>query len=239
MKKIACWSGPRNISTALMRSWSSRNDTFVSDEPFYAYYLKEKKLKHPMHEEIINHYPNNYDAVVNSITGKIPQSKKIWYQKHMAHHLTSLEDIEWIKDFHSCFLIRHPKDVINSYIKKNTLNHIDDLGYPQQYKIMEYLDSLGENFVVIDSTLLLNNPKKILSKWCKSLDIEFDISMLKWEIGNHPQDGIWWKHWYDNVITTTHFQNFSGNQHELNQKYKAIYCEALDYYKELCYFCIK
>tara|TARA_B100001146_G_scaffold199639_1_gene189825 strand:- start:962 stop:1219 length:258 start_codon:yes stop_codon:yes gene_type:complete len=82
--KIACWSGPRNISTALMRSWSSRIDTFVSDEPFYAYYLKEKKLKHPMYEEIINHYPNTYDAVVNSITGEIPQSKKygtknIWH----------------------------------------------------------------------------------------------------------------------------------------------------------------
>ena len=119
--KIACWSGPRNISTALMRSWSSRIDAFVSDEPFYAYYLKEKKLKHPMYEEIINHYPNTYDKAVNSITGEIPQSKKIWYQKHMAHHLINLEDIEWIKSFHNCFLIRHPKDVISSYIKKKQI----------------------------------------------------------------------------------------------------------------------
>ena len=82
--RIACWSGPRNISTALMRSWSSRNDTFVSDEPFYAYYLKETRLNHPMAEEIIDYYPNTYNQVVNSLNGKIPESKKIWYQKHMA-----------------------------------------------------------------------------------------------------------------------------------------------------------
>ena len=237
--KIACWSGPRNISTALMRSWSSREDLFISDEPFYAYYLKEQQLKHPMYQEIIDHYPNKYGDVVADLTSEIPFGKKHWYQKHMAHHLINLNNIHWIKSFQNCILIRHPKDVINSYVKKNILKNVDELGYPQQYKIINYLDSIGKKFIVIDSNILLNNPEKILSKWCSSIDLEFDISMLKWEIGNHPQDGIWWKHWYDNVITTTHFQNFSGNQHELNQKYKAIYCEALDYYKELCYFCIK
>ena len=162
--KIACWSGPRNISTALMRSWSSRDDTFVTDEPFYAYYLKEKKLKHPMHEEIINYYPNSYDSVVNAITKEIPQSKNIWYQKHMAHHLINLENIEWIKDFHNSFLIRHPKDVISSYIKKNKLNHISELGYPQQYELIKYLRKFKKNILVIDvSTLLLISSKFFLS----------------------------------------------------------------------------
>jgi hypothetical protein len=154
----------------------------------------------------------------------------------MAHHLIDLNNINWIKNFENCILIRHPKDVINSYVKKNTLNHVDELGYSQQYKIMRYLDSIGKKFIVIDSTILLNNPKKILSQWCSSIDLEFDNSMLKWEKGNHPQDGIWWKHWYDNVITTTHFQKFSANQHELDQQYKAIYDEALDYYNKLYYF---
>ena len=234
--RIACWSGPRNISTALMRSWSSREDSFVSDEPFYAYYLKERQLKHPMYREIIDHYPNKYNDVVRGLTSGIPNGKKIWYQKHMAHHLIDLSNIDWIKNFENCILIRHPKDVINSYVKKNTLNNIDELGYPQQYKIIKYLDSIGKKFIIIDSNILLNNPEKILSQWCNSIDLEFDISMLQWEKGNHPQDGIWWKHWYDNVITTTHFQKFSKNQNELDQKYQSIYDEALDYYNKLYYF---
>ena len=234
--RIACWSGPRNISTALMRSWSSRNDSFVSDEPFYAYYLREKQLKHPMYKEIIGYYPNTYDDVVTSLTSEIPNDKEHWYQKHMAHHLIDLNNISWIKNFENCILIRHPKDVINSYIKKNTLNHVDELGYPQQYKIMRYLDSIGKKFIVIDSNILLNNPEKILSQWCSSINLEFDISMLKWQKGNHPQDGIWWKHWYDNVITTTHFQKFSANQSQLDKKYQSIYDEALDYYNKLYYF---
>ena len=234
--RIACWSGPRNISTALMRSWSSRNDTFVSDEPLYAYYLKERQLKHPMYKEIIKHYPNTYDDIVLNLNSKIPNEKKHWYQKHMAHHLIDWNNIDWVKNFENCFLIRHPKDVINSYIKKNTLSHVDELGYPQQYKIMSYLDSIGKKFIVIDSNILLNNPEKILSQWCSSINLEFDISMLKWQKGNHPQDGIWWKHWYDNVITTTHFQKFSANQSQLDKKYQSIYDEALDYYNKLYYF---
>tara|TARA_B100001250_G_scaffold48433_1_gene37878 strand:- start:105 stop:821 length:717 start_codon:yes stop_codon:yes gene_type:complete len=234
--KIACWSGPRNISTALMRSWSSRSDIFVSDEPFYAYYLKEKKLKHPMYQEIIDYYPNQSKDVVKNLTSTIPDKKKIWYQKHMAHHLIDLNNIDWIKNFENCILIRHPKDVIKSYVKKNNLNHVDELGYPQQYKIMRYLGRIGKKFIVIDSNILLNNPEKILSQWCNSINLEFDISMLRWEKGNYPQDGIWWKHWYDNVITTTHFQKFPSNEQQLDQKYQPIYDEALDYYNKLYYF---
>ena len=234
--RIACWSGPRNISTALMRSWSSRNDTFISDEPFYAYYLKKQQLKHPMYKEIIEHYPNKYEDVITNLTSEIPNGKKYWYQKHMAHHLIDLNNIDWIKNFENCILIRHPKDVINSYVKKNTLNHVNELGYPQQYKIIKYLDSIGKKFIVIDSNILLNNPEKILLKWCSSINLEFDIAMLKWHKGNHSQDGIWWKHWYDNVITTTHFQKFSANQSQLDKKYQSIYDEALDYYNKLYYF---
>jgi len=234
--RIACWSGPRNISTALMRSWSSRNDSFVSDEPFYAYYLREQQLQHPMSRKIIEYYPNTYDEVVTNLISEIPDDKEHWYQKHMAHHLIDLNNIDWIKNFENCILIRHPRDVISSYVKKNTLNHVDELGYPQQYKIMRYLDSIGKKLIVIDSNILLDNPEKILSQWCNSINLEFDISMLKWEKGNHPQDGIWWKHWYDNVITTTHFQKFSANKSELDKKYQSIYDEALEYYNKLYYF---
>lgn len=237
--RIACWSGPRNISTALMRSWSSRNDSFVSDEPFYAYYLREQQLKHPMYKEIIEYYPNTYDKVVTNLMSEIPNNKKYWYQKHMAHHLIDLNNIDWIKNFENCFLIRHPREVISSYVKKNTLNHLDELGYPQQYKIMRYLDNIGKKFIVIDSNILLDNPEKILSQWCRSINVEFDISMLKWKKGNHPQDGIWSKHWYDNVIKTTHFQKFYKKNNELDKKYLSIYDEALDYYNKLYYFALR
>ena len=237
--KIACWSGPRNISTALMRSWSSRMDTFVSDEPFYAYYLKEKKLKHPMYKEIINHYPNTYDKAVNSITGEIPQSKKIWYQKHMAHHLINLDDIEWIKGFHNCFLIRHPKDVINSYIRKNQLNHVDELGYPQEWKLIEYLKKNEKNILVIDSSILLKDPRNVLNQWCRKLNIDFDTRMLTWKKGSYPTDGIWWEHWYNNVINTNQFESFNNKSDSIPKEYQSIYNEALDYYEKLYYFSIK
>ena len=234
--KIACWSGPRNISTALMRSWSSREDTFVSDEPFYAYYLKEKKLKHPMYEEIINHYPNTYDEVVNSITKEIPQSKKIWYQKHMAHHLINLQDINWVKDLHNCFLIRHPRDVIYSYIQKNQLNHIDELGYTQQNELIKYLRKNKQTLIVIDSSILLKNPKKILSRWCKKLNIHFDVRMLKWRKGFYDTDGIWCRHWYDNVINTTQFELPDKKEKTIPKKYEKIYSQALSIYEYMLEF---
>jgi hypothetical protein len=189
-----------------------------------------------MYKEIIESYPHDYNDVVASLTSGIPSNKEHWYQKHMAHHLIDLNKINWIQSFENCILIRHPKDVINSYVKKNTLNHIDELGYPQQYKIIKYLKNIGRKFIVIDSNILLNNPKKILSKWCNSIDLEFDISMLRWKKGNHPQDGIWWKHWYDNVIYTNHFEKFPSNECQLDKKYQMIYDEALDYYNKLYYF---
>jgi len=237
--KIACWSGPRNISTALMRSWSSRNDTFVSDEPFYAYYLKETGLKHPMAEEIINYYPNTYYEVIKSINIDIPQSKEIWYQKHMAHHLIDLKHIDWVKDLHNCFLIRHPNDVINSYIRKNQLYHINELGYPQQLKLIEYLRENEKDIIVIDSSILLKKPEEILNHWCKHLNIEFDPKMLRWKKGSYPTDGIWWKHWYNNVINTNQFQSFDRKSDKIPKEYQQIYNEALDYYKKLYYFVVQ
>ena len=232
--KIACWSGPRNISTALMRSWSSRNDTFISDEPFYAYYLKKTGLKHPMYNEIINSYPNDYEIVINSINKSIPKSKKIWYQKHMAHHLIDLENIDWIKNFDNCFLIRHPKGVISSYVKKNKLSHLSELGYTQQYKMINYLKKINKNFVVIDANILLKSPNIILNKWCKKLRINFDKNMLNWEKKYYSYDGIWAKHWYDSVIETNTFSiNKSISDRIIDKEYLSIYKESLEYYNEI------
>ena len=221
-----------------MRSWSSRNDTFVSDEPFYAFYLKETGLKHPMAKEIIAHYPNTYEEVINSINKEIPESKKIWYQKHMAHHLINLENIEWIKDFHNCFLIRHPKDVISSYIRKNKLNNINELGYPQQYALIQYLQKIRKNILVIDASDLLNNPEIILNHWCNHLNILFDKKMLHWNEGFYSTDGIWGEHWYNNIIKTTKFEKFQNKSKNIPKEYYSIYDEALGYYKKLSYFAL-
>ena len=237
--RIACWSGPRNISTALMRSWSSREDTHVSDEPFYAYYLKEKKLKHPMYKEIIKHYPNSYEDVVTSLISKIPYGKKIWYQKHMAHHLIDLNNIDWIQNFENCILIRHPRDVINSYTKKNTLRGVEDLGYNQQYKIIQYLKDKGIEPIIIDSNILLRNPQDILSKWCNCINIKFDMSMLNWTRGHKSTDGIWWKHWYENVVDSTHFTSFRKKDIKIDQEFYHIYEESLDIYQKMYSLAIK
>ena len=228
---IACWSGPRNISTALMRSWSSRDDTFVIDEPFYAYYLSKTQLKHPMFNEIINHYSCDYNEIVKNLLGKIPDDKKIYYQKHMAHHLIDLNKIDWIKKCENCFLIRHPKEVIHSYTAKNNLNSIEELGYPQQYAIIQLLKKANKSFVVIESSELLDNPRITLMNWCKKIDIKFNRSMLNWEKGNHENDGIWWKHWYDDVIKSTSFQKNSKKDITIENKYDSIYNESMNYYR--------
>ena len=231
--RIACWSGPRNISTALMRSWSSRKDTFVSDEPFYAYYLKKRNYKHPMFEEIIEQYPNKYNEVVKNIISEIPNDKAIWYQKHMAHHLIDLSNIDWIKKFENCILLRHPKEVITSYTAKNKLNSIKELGYPQQLEIVKFLKKSNKKFKIIDSEDLLKNPKEVLFDWCKSINIEFDEAMLQWKKGNHAGDGIWWEHWYNNVINSSGFQKYQKKEITIENQYDSIYYESLEFYNYL------
>ena len=154
----------------------------------------------------------------------------------MSHHIINLDDISWIKKFENCILIRHPRYVINSYIKKNELYHADELGYPQQYRIIKFLKNINKKFFVIESSELLDNPEKILSKWCNKINITFDKSMLKWEKGNHPNDGIWWKHWYDNVINTDKFSRNITKDISIQKKYEIIYKECMFFYDKILAF---
>jgi len=216
-----------------MRSWSSRKDTFITDEPFYAYYLKKTKLKHPMNEIIMKNYSSNYFEIVKYLTNQTPENKKIWYQKHMAHHILDLNNIDWIANFENCILLRNPKEVINSFSKKNILNSVEQLGYPQQYEIIKFLKKRNKSYVIIDSSELLQNPEQMLSAWCKKININFDKSMLKWEKGNHVNDGIWWKVWYDSVIKTTEFQRYKKKDINIENKYDSIYNESMKYYNYL------
>ena len=150
----------------------------------------------------------------------------------MAHHILDLKNINWVNNCENCILLRHPKEVISSYSKKNKLNSVEELGYPQQYEIIKYLKKINRSYIIIDSSELLRNPEKVLSHWCTKINIKFDKSMLKWEKGNHENDGIWWKSWYDNVIKTSGFQKYEKDIN-IENKYDSIYNESMKYYSFL------
>ena len=228
---IYMWSGPRNLSTALMRSFENRDDTIVWDEPLYAYYLKETKKKHPLAKDIINTYETNIDKLILDITKDF--GKKHSYQKHMTHHILSTTPIDWIKKGINCFLIRNPKEVIHSYIKKNDLNNSDDIGFPMQIKLFKLVKTLGNQPIIINAEDLSSNPRNILIKLCKNLNIPFLENMLLWPKGKRNSDGIWEKIWYQNVKSSTNFEIINIKNKKIPTKYQDIYLECLDIYKEL------
>jgi len=228
---IAMWSGPRNISTALMRSFENRSDSFVSDEPFYSYFLYKTGLKHPLSDEIIKSGMIDYNEIIKYILGPIPSSKNIWYQKHMAHHILEGENLEWIKNMRNCLLIRHPSDVIISYSKKYEINSIQQLGYLQQINIYKMLTKeVGISPIIIEAQDLLRNPKMILTQVCKNLRIKFDDKMLSWPSGPRETDGIWGKHWYKQVEASTGFKPYIKTNKVIPLKYQNLYNECIQYY---------
>ncbi len=139
--RIAMWSGPRNISTAMMRAWENRADTTVVDEPLYAAYLDHTGLDHPGATEIINAYDTDWRDVADMLLGPIPGDKPIWYQKQMAHHLLPDMQIDWVDGLTNCFLIRSPREVITSYIKIRPDPTQADLGFVQQLDIFEQVQA--------------------------------------------------------------------------------------------------
>ena len=226
------WSGPRNLSTALMRSFENRLDTEVLDEPFYSFYLKKTKLKHPMFKEIIKNYSYNKNYIIKKIT-KIPKKNKIFYQKHMTHHLLDEINLDWIFKGKNCFLIRHPSKVINSYIKKNTLSSIDDIGFKKQFEIFNKIKKNKLKFTVINADTIMQNPKKTLKKICKLLKIQFTKKMLNWPKGKRQTDGIWSKVWYKNVEKSSTFSPYIKEEINVPKKYNKVYEESLKYFNKM------
>jgi hypothetical protein len=228
---IAMWSGPRNISTALMRSFENRSDCFVSDEPFYSYFLYKTGLKHPLSDVIIKSGLIDYNEIIKYITGPIPLLKNIWYQKHMAHHILEGENLDWIKNMKNCLLIRHPSDVIISYSKKYEINSIQQLGYLQQINIYKMLiKEEGIPPIIIEAQDLLRNPKMMLTQVCKNLRIKFNDKMLSWPPGTRKTDGIWGKHWYKQVENSTGFKPYIKTNKIIPLKYQNLYDECIQYY---------
>jgi hypothetical protein len=229
--KIAMWSGPRNISTALMRSFENRNDTFVSDEPFYGHFLKHSKVDHPLKNDIINSLDTNWESISKYLKGQIPKKKSVWYQKHMAQHNIKTLEMSWINELNNCFLIRSPKEVILSYIKKFKLSSINQLGFSQQFNLFKYIEQQNKEIIIIDSNDLLTNPEHILKLLCKKLNIPFSNKMLSWRSGSRATDGIWGKHWYNNVRNSTSFNSYKKNENKLPKQYQHINDECVKYYE--------
>jgi hypothetical protein len=200
------WSGPRNISTAMMRSFSSRADTFVSDEPFYGAYLKATGDPQPMADAVIADMDCDWHSVAAAMTGPVPGAKPVWYQKQMAHHMEGPVGIDDLQGLTHAFLIRDPRRVVASYAEKRDAIRPNHLGLARQRAYFEReADRLGHAPPVIDSADVLRDPEGTLARLCDAVGIDWDAAMLSWRAGGHPQDGIWASHWYDRVNASTGF----------------------------------
>ncbi len=233
-RRIAMWSGPRNISTAMMRSFENRPDSFVSDEPFYGYYLNHTDIDHPGREEVLQSMETDWYNVTDYITGDIPNGSAVWYQKHMAQHNLPGVDLSWIDQVINCFLIRDPKEVILSYHKKYAVTRSELLGFPQQVELFRKItDELGIEPPIIDAKDVLLNPRDILQKLCEVVGIPFVDEMLSWPSGPRETDGMWAKYWYGSVEASRCFMPYTPPVEELPAELEAIYEECLVYYNTL------
>lgn len=204
--RIAMWSGPRNISTAMMRAFENRPDTAVIDEPFYAAFLAATGIDHPMRAESMASQPNDPRAVISQILGPVPDGRPIWYQKHMTHHMVDGFPRDWIAKMRNAFLIRAPEKVLASYVRKREDVTLGDIGFVSQRDLFEReLDRLGQAPPVIEGEDVLADPRGTLGLLCASLRIPFSECMLSWPAGTRATDGVWAPVWYESVERSTGF----------------------------------
>jgi hypothetical protein len=233
--RIAMWSGPRNISTAMMRSWGNRPDTVVCDEPFYAYYLEATGRPHPAAAEVIANGETDWRKVVEGLMRDVPNGKRMLYQKQMTHHLLPEIDRDWLGAITNCFLIRDPREVIASYVKKNNDPVLDDVGFVQQAEIFDWVRAhTGAIPPVIDAHDVLENPEKNLRLVCDAVGVEFMGAMLSWPPGLRETDGIWAKHWYGEVAKSTGFRKaFHHEREPVPERLRGVYERSRECYARL------
>ena len=205
--RVAMWSGPRNVSTAMMRAFAARADCAVSDEPFYAAYLAATGLDHPMREEVIASQPTDWRAVATAMLGPVPGGKAVWYQKHMTHHMLPDFGRDWIEGLSNAFLIRAPEAVLASYARKRPGPlSLDEIGLPAQVELFERAAGrLGRAPPVIDGRDVQADPRRALGALCAALGLAFDPAMLAWPPGRRDSDGVWAPAWYAEVEKSTGF----------------------------------
>ena len=231
-------SSPRNVSTALMYSFAQRTDTKVMDEPFYGYYLETVGADHPDKEEIIASMETDFESVISDIHNLHEKHEHV-FLKNMAHHLYDV-DTQFMNDFVNVFFIRHPKELITSFAKVIERPTMRDIGVKQQIKLFEKLKSTSQKFpLVVDSAHLIHDPEALLTKLCEAMNIPFMSGMLSWEAKDLVEDGVWAKHWYANVHSSTGFKSESSKKTNLPSHCEALFNDALPYYFELANLSIK
>jgi hypothetical protein len=228
--RIAMWSGPRNISTALMRSWGSRPDTVVVDEPLYAHYLKNTGREHPGREAVIAHHESDLQAVVERITGPIPDGASLFYQKHMAHHLLPDMVWDWVLDLRNALLLREPREMLTSLVAFLPEPTLSDTGLPQQWRLFQRLrEARGTPPPVVTARDVLTDPPATLRALCEALDVPYHDAMQSWAPGPRDTDGIWATHWYDAVYDSTGFQPYAPKDVSVPDRLQDLLdeCQAL------------
>lgn len=202
IQRIAMWSGPRTMSTALMRSFGNRGDTVVVDEPLYAFYLQQTGLEHPGRAEILATQPTDWRAVVAGLTAApLPPGTRVHYQKHMTHHLLDEVDRSSLAGLRHAFLIREPRSLVASYARVRAEPTLADLGLVQQVELYERFGG-----PVLDAADLRRDPEGALRALCAALDVGWDPAMLSWAAGPRPTDGAWARYWYASVEASTGFR---------------------------------
>lgn len=227
------WSGPRNLSTAMMYSFGARRDFAVMDEPFYAAYLTRTGLDHPMRDAIIASQSTDPDEVAAQLTGPIPDGRPHFYQKHMTQHMITGIPRGWMNKVRHVFLIRHPARVVASFGAKYDNPTLADIGFSQQTELFDKLILQGDAPVIIDSADIRRAPEVMLRRLCDALDLEFDPAMLHWPAGGHLSDGVWASHWYAAVHASTGFAPAEGAAPDLTGAAGALVEQAMPHYRRL------
>lgn len=230
------WSGPRNLSTALMRSFAQRADTACWDEPFYAAYLKATGLAHPMREEVIAAGISDPDGVANACAHP-RDGKPVFYQKHMTHHMIAGFPLDWTDRVSNAFLIRSPERVLASYVKKHEEVGAYDIGFARQAELFDReAQRTGKAPPVVDSFDIRRDPRATLTALCAALDLPFDPAMLSWKPGPAPEDGVWGSHWYDAIWSSTGFAPPEEAEPRLPDRLARIADEVRPHYERLARF---
>ena len=232
--RIAMWSGPRNISTAMMRAWENRRDCEVVDEPLYAHYLDQTKSPHPGFDDVLAAQSTDWRTVTEALRGEPPGRAPVWYQKHMTHHMLPDVGRRWLADVVNVFLIRDPVAVVASYVKRRGEATLEDIGFPQQAALFDYVtDELGCPPLVVDSADVLAAPEETLRRLCAAVGVPFTDRMLGWPAGRRDSDGVWAEHWYAAVEASTGFGPGSPAPESLPPALQAVADAARPHYEKL------
>jgi hypothetical protein len=232
--RIAMWSGPRNISTAMLRSWENRPDTWVVDEPLYAHYLTQVTVGHPGVEEVIARHDTDWRRVVAGLVGPVPEGRAIYYQKHMAHHWLPHLRGDWVMQLSNAFLIRHPAEMLTSLAARMGLPSLRDTGLAQQLEIFGFVrKGTGTTPPVLDAEDVLRDPRGVLERLCVAVGVPFSERMLSWPPGGRTTDGIWAKYWYDAVERSTGFEPWQPKPRTVAPELAPLLAECLPYYEDL------